>query len=182
MEPFPTATHASGGSAATTLDEIGLEAFVREHHERLTRLAGMVCRDPFDAADAVQAGLEKAWKRRSGLREASALRPWLDRIVVNEAIRIVRRRQSLFGRLFIGPREIPVEPADERAASPDDSADLRAAFDGLKPEQRAALVIHLHLGYSVAETATIVGAPIETVRSRLRLGRERLRQTLGDPR
>lgn len=182
MVSSTSATRASDDSMVTSLDEVGLDSFVREHHDRLSRLAGMVCRDPFDAADAVQAGLELAWKRRDSLREASALRPWLDRIVVNEAIRIARRRRSLLGRLRMGPREIPVEPIDERAASPDDSADLRAAFDGLPADQRAALVLHLHLGYSVAETATIVGAPIETVRSRLRLGRERLRQALGDPR
>ena len=64
----------------------------------------------------------------------------------------------------------------------DASTDLKAAFEALPVDQRAALVLHLHLGYSVAETATIVGAPIETVRSRLRLGRERLRAALGDPR
>lgn len=182
MEPSTAATRASGAGAMTSLDEIGLDAFVREHHDRLARLAGMVCRDPFDAADAVQAGLEQAWKRRGSLREASALRPWLDRIVVNEAIRIDRRRRSLLGRLFTGPREIAMDPADERNGSPEDTADLRAAFDGIPADQRAALVLHLHLGYSVAETATIVGAPVETVRSRLRLGRERLRQALGDPR
>jgi DNA-directed RNA polymerase specialized sigma24 family protein len=38
--------------------------------------------------------------------------------------------------------------------------------------------LHLYAGYSVAETAEIVGAPVETARSRLRLARQRLRMEL----
>jgi DNA-directed RNA polymerase specialized sigma24 family protein len=38
----------------------------------------------------------------------------------------------------------------------------------------------LYAGYTVQETADIVGAPLETVRSRLRLARERLRTVLGE--
>ena len=60
---------------------------------------------------------------------------------------------------------------------------LRIAFDRLSPDQRAALALHLHFGYSIAETAAIVGAPEETVRSRIRLARDRLRRELKeDPR
>jgi RNA polymerase sigma-70 factor (ECF subfamily) len=55
---------------------------------------------------------------------------------------------------------------------------LAKAFATLPPEQRAAVALHLHLGYTVQETADLVGVPIETVRSRLRLARERLRRSL----
>ena len=58
--------------------------------------------------------------------------------------------------------------------------ELRIAYESLPADQRAAVALHLHYGYSVAETADIVGAPVETVRSRLRLGRERIRQALED--
>jgi DNA-directed RNA polymerase specialized sigma24 family protein len=52
----------------------------------------------------------------------------------------------------------------------------------LSPEQRAVVALHLHLGYSVAETADIIAAPEETVRSRLRLARERLRREFEEKR
>jgi len=57
---------------------------------------------------------------------------------------------------------------------------LKAAFASLSPEQRAVVALRLHLGYSVADTAAIVGAPVETVRSRIRLARARLRLELGE--
>jgi DNA-directed RNA polymerase specialized sigma24 family protein len=40
------------------------------------------------------------------------------------------------------------------------------------------VALHLHAGYTVSETAELVGAPIETVRSRLRVAREHLRREL----
>jgi len=52
----------------------------------------------------------------------------------------------------------------------------------LPADQRAVVALHLHLGYSIAETAEVVGAPPETVRSRLRLARQRLRHALGEDR
>ena len=171
------APDAARGSA---LDSAALDAFVREHHERLVRLARLVCLDTSEAADAVQAALEQAWRRRSGLRDAVSLRPWLDRIVVREAIRLDRRRHSPFGRLFGGPTDISPDIADDRATLDPSMVALRVAFEALPADQRAAIALHLNLGYSVAETAELVGAPPETVRSRLRVGRERLRKALED--
>jgi len=44
----------------------------------------------------------------------------------------------------------------------------------------AVVALHLYLGYSIAETADMVGAPLETVRSRLRLAREQMRFQLNE--
>ncbi len=160
------------------LDAATLDVFVREHHDRLVRLARLVCLDASEAGDAVQSGLEQAWRRRRSLRDADALRSWLDRIVVREAIRLDRRRRSPLSRFFGGPREISIGVVDARAAVTPERADLRVAYEALPAEQRAAIALHLHYGYSVAETAEIVGAPVETVRSRLRVAREHLRHAL----
>ena len=159
-----------------------LDSFVRHHHERLVRLARLVSRDPSEAADAVQTALEQAWKRRDALADPAKLRPWLDRIVVREAIRQDSRRHRLLARLHDALGEGSVEPVDPRSGLDHELAALRTAFESLSAEQRAAIALHLHLGYSVAETAQIVEAPVETVRSRLRLGRQRLRDAMREDR
>jgi RNA polymerase sigma-70 factor (ECF subfamily) len=164
----------------TALDALTLDAFVRDHYDRLVRLARLVSLDPNEAGDAVQAGLEQAWRRRGSLRDPVALKAWLDRIVVREAIRIDRRRRSPLARFFGGPREIPADLVDAHAGQASAMTELRIAYDALPALQRAVIALHLHYGYSVAETADIVGAPVETVRSRLRTGRERLRRALED--
>ena len=163
--------------------DAAIAAFVADHYDRLLRLARLVCRDASDAADAVQIGLELAWRRRSTLREDARLRPWLDRIVTREAVRISKGRGSLLSRLFTPRPDVKwIEPTDRHASEPPNYVALRAAYGHLSAEQRAVVALHLHFGYSVAETATLVGAPEETVRSRLRSARQLLRHELEESR
>lgn len=159
-----------------------LADFLTEHYPRLLGLARLVCGDVNDAADAVQVGLEQAWRGRGTFRADAPIRPWLDRIVVREAIRISKSRQSWLGRMLSPSRGVtwidPPAPAGEPAMR----VALQVAFEQLSPEQRAVVALHLHQGYTVAETAAIVSAPEETVRSRLRLARQRLRHELEESR
>jgi RNA polymerase sigma-70 factor (ECF subfamily) len=158
-----------------------LVAFVSDHYDRLIRLAALVCHDVGDVEDAVQTALERAWRSRRTLREQDRMKPWLDRIVVREAIRSGRRRVRFLGRLSSLPREINVEGVgldSARLAAPGSGVDLRIAYESLPAAQRAVVALHLYAGYSVVETAAIVGVPLETARSRLRLARDRLRAQL----
>jgi RNA polymerase sigma-70 factor (ECF subfamily) len=177
---LPPGSAGTGTTMVTPADELTmsppmtaadeLETFVTEHYGRLIRLAGLVCHDLHEAEDAVQAALERAWRRRGTLADPERMRPWLDRIVVNEAIRTKSR-----------PRPTVVDLAATVGPSrADEWAGLREAFRQLSNEQRAVVVLHLYAGYSLADTAELVGAPLETVRSRLRLARQHLRQLLAE--
>jgi RNA polymerase sigma-70 factor (ECF subfamily) len=161
-----SATTAVVGAASDQL-----EAFVSEHYSRLIRLAALVCRSVDEAEDVVQSAFERAWRQREALREPASLRPWLDRIVVREAIRTTHRRLTTVDELFLDRHG--AETTDEMTA-------LRIAFEQLSPDHRAAVVLHIYMGYPVAETAAMLGARTETVRSRLRLARERLRHLLAE--
>lgn len=168
---------------ARAASDTAIAAFVAEHYDRLLRLARLICRDTGDAADAVQIGLEQAWRRRSTLHDEARVRPWLDRIVTREAVRVSKSRRSWLSRILTPRPDVKwIEPADKRASEPPTFVALRAAFQRLSPEQRAVVGLHMHLGYSVIETAAIVGAPEETVRSRLRLAKARLRRELEESR
>jgi RNA polymerase sigma-70 factor (ECF subfamily) len=156
-----------------------LAAFFDADYERMVRLAGLVCHNDVLAEDAVQAAMEQAWRRRSSLRDPDRMRWWLDRIVVREAIRLNRR--PWWSRLTAAHTDehAPLLPDLAGETTPQRLA-LTAAFAALTPEQRAACVLHLHLGYGVAETADLMGAGVETTRSRLRLARRRLRADLSE--
>ena len=164
-------------------DVHALEAFFVAHYDRLIRLAGLVCGDVGSAEDIVQTALERAWRSRQALWPDADLRPWLDRIVVREAARERRSRLTRLSRLIRPPTitEIaqPIPEVVDQAASrfPERSA-VRDALAGLSAAHRAVVVLHLHSGYSVDETALMLGIPRETVRSRLRVAREHLRYAL----
>jgi len=69
------------------------------------------------------------------------------------------------------------EPDPEaRAAKSAKAAIVRALCDELPPSQAEALALHFVLGYTVQEAATLLGAPVETIRSRLRLAKQALRE------
>jgi len=163
----PTATDSSPRPSAAAL-----EPFVAEHYPRLIRLAALVARSVDEAEDAVQAALERAWRNRASLQDEAHLRPWLDRIVVREAARLARARRP----------HIQLIDATEgsRGGHSDDRVALRTAFAELSIDQRASVVLHLYLGYTVSETAELLGIPVETVRSRLRVARDRLRHLLAE--
>jgi RNA polymerase sigma-70 factor, ECF subfamily len=161
-------------SGADVLTDAALTSFVAEHYSRLLGLARLICRDGLDAADAVQVGLEQAWRHRAALQETNRLRAWLDRIVARESVRISVRRQSWLGRLG-GTGVAWRDPRDPAADVTPDMTALRDAFHRLPPNQRAVIALHLHFGYSIAETAELVGAPAETVRTRVRRAKDRLR-------
>ena len=166
--------------------ERDIAEFVAAHYPRLIRLAGLICRDAIDSEDAVQAGLERAWRRRDSLHDPGSLSAWLDRIVVREAIRLGRDNRSLRQRVerLLGDHDDIEIGAARSEADPGSAvtsrATLRHAFESLPAAQRAVVALHLYLGYSIAETADMVGAPLETVRSRLRLAREQMRFQLSE--
>jgi RNA polymerase sigma-70 factor (ECF subfamily) len=166
------ATEPEAVGAVVQLDPaVALHDFVYEHHGRLIRLAALVTRSVDEAEDAVQAAFERAWRHRASLTDPSRLRPWLDRIVVREAIRGARRREHTLAN------ELQV-PLDRDTSH--ETAAVHQALDQLAPGHRAVVVLHLYAGYTVADTAAALKIPIETARSRLRVARDQLRHLLAE--
>ena len=178
IEPMASSTADSAPTEAVSLED-QLVAFFDGHYGRMIRLAGLICHAGTTAEDAVQAAMEQAWRRRRTLREPDRMRWWMDRIVVREAI---RQNQRPWWTRFTEPasdEHAPLLPDPSIQAAPERLA-LAAALRSLRVEQRAACVLHLYAGYSVSETAQLMGASVETTRSRLRLARRRLRAELSE--
>ena len=159
--------------------ETRLIDFFGAHYDRLIRLAALVCHSQSTVEDAVQSALEQAWRRRGTLRNPARLKQWLDQIVVHEAIRVNRR--PWWSRLLSGDDAVERAP-DARADDKAEWISLTVEFRRLPAEQRVALALHLYAGYAIDQTAQLMGAGIETTRSRVRLGRQRLRRELGEER
>jgi RNA polymerase sigma-70 factor (ECF subfamily) len=158
--------------------EAQLTDFFGLHYDRLVRLASLVCHSSATIEDAVQAAMEQAWRRRHTLDDRDRLRPWLDQIVVREAIRLNRR--PWWSRFSHPVDTATLETPDQRTGVDPRWIALSIAFRKLPAEQRAVVALHLYEGYPVDETAALMGSSLETTRSRLRLARRRLRLELGE--
>ena len=163
--------HADGDPAA-------FEILVRRHRDRMWAVALRTLRDPEEAADALQEALVSAYRAAGSFRAESAVTTWLHRIVVNACLDRVRRRQV---RPTVSLPEGTGEPAEprDRIAERDTAMAVEAALGQLSVEQRAAITLVDIEGWSVAETATMLGVAEGTVKSRCARGRARLAILLG---
>ena len=127
-----------------------------------------------DAADAVQEAMLKGWKRRATLRDEALFEAWFTRILVNQcrdAQRRLIRRRRLDAQL---QAEVPPSPAPEGGMA------LLEAVHRLPDKYRLPVLLYYFEGYSQKEIGRIVGATAEQVKTRVRQGREKLRDMLDD--
>ncbi len=133
-----------------------------------------------DVDDVVQEAFVKAWRSLDRFRPDAPFRPWLLRIVVNQTRNTVRgrgRRDALAVRA-LELREGP-DPALEALAA-ERQRTLVAAVRSLRPVEREVVVCRWLLGLSEAETATALGIPAGTAKSRASRALTRLRAELTD--
>jgi RNA polymerase sigma factor (sigma-70 family) len=134
------------------------------------RLAYVITESAAEAEDATQEALVKAWKALHRFRADEPFRPWLLRIVTNEAR---NRRRSAGRRLRLALR------AAAEPVSTDDPDERRAVLDALGrlPEDaRTVLACRYLLGLSEQETATALDIAPGTVKSRTARALDRLRE------
>lgn len=157
------AAHAAG-------DRHAFAELVSRHHGRLYRVARRTCRSAEDASEALQDALLAAHRYAGTVRHDAAIGGWLHRIVVNACRDQLRRTR----------RDSTTLQVDDSYAVPDRTSQVdtalvvRTALMQLPIEQRAALVAVDMQGYSVADTAALLGVAQGTIKSRCSRARARL--------
>jgi RNA polymerase sigma factor (sigma-70 family) len=174
------AEHAAAGD----LDAYG--EIVRRYQGLLVRAAFVVTGSRMEAEDAAQEALVKAYRAIGRFRRGKPLRPWLLRIVTNEAR---NRRRSAGRRAGLQLRATEdrrlsgdAAPSPEAAALESESRlRLLAAVNGLGEGERLAVAYRYFLGLDEAEAAKALGVARGTVKSRLSRALRRLRAQLEEP-
>jgi RNA polymerase sigma factor (sigma-70 family) len=164
-------------------DDGAFAELVRPHEEVAFRLAYVIAGSAAEAEDAVQDALVKAWRALGRFRRGSPFRPWLLRIVANEAR---NRRRSSGRRAALALRAAREVGSADAAPSPetavlaaDERARLLAALDGLPEDARVVLACRFLLDLSEAETAAALDVRPGTVKSRTARALDRLREAYG---
>jgi RNA polymerase sigma factor (sigma-70 family) len=156
---------------------------VKRYGQIAFRVAWLVTRDRGEADDAAQEAFEKAYYALPRFRPDSPFRPWLLRIVANEArnrVRSTRRRQGLALRTAAVSDGDAVPSPETAALAREDQEVLISALNRVSPPDREVIGYRYLLSLSESETAEVLGVRLGTVKSRLSRAMARLRVVLED--
>ena len=185
-----------GNLEATVAIELQLE----EYRSELTAFCYRMLGSPFEAEDAVQETMLRAWRSADRFEGRASLRSWLYRIATNVCMDLLSSRQKRARPMDLGPSREPVEanlntlpevtwlePIPDGVAVPEDGdpaevAEARetirlafvAALQHLPPRQRAVLILCEVLRWKASEVAELLDASVASVNSALQRARATL--------
>ena len=185
-----------GEAAVSTATDLGE---LEQYRSQLTSYCYRMLGSPFDAEDAVQDALVRAWRSRDRFEGRSALRSWLYRIATNVCLDMIKSRQRRIRPMALGPAQEPIEknlnirpeatwlePIPIQLVAPDpDPADvaiekesirlaLVAAMQHLPAKQRAVLILREVLRLEASEVAQLLDTTVQSVNSALQRARATL--------
>lgn len=151
------------------------ELFIR-YQRPLYRLARFTTHSPEDAGDALQDAMLSAHCAAATFRDGSSVSSWLHRIVLNACLDRLRRRKA-HPTTPLNDDDWPVRDATSQV---DTAIVVERALMRLPVEQRAAVVAVDMQGFSIAETARMLGVAEGTVKSRCARARAKLARLLAE--
>src|SRR5581483_855530 len=102
-------TRTMGGvEASPTVAPAELEQALEEHRRELTGYCYRMLASPFEAEDAVQETMLRAWKSLDGFEGRASLRSWLYRIATNACLDMLGGRERRVRPMDLGPSREPV--------------------------------------------------------------------------
>jgi RNA polymerase sigma factor (sigma-70 family) len=166
-------------------DAVAYEELVHRYQGIAIRIGYLIAGDAAEAEDATQEGFVKAYRALGRFRAGEPFRPWLLRIVANEAR---NRRRSSGRRAALALRAAAQDPSGEAAPSPEgallaqeERTALLAAVNDLREDDRLVIACRYFLELSEQETAAALGIRHGTVKSRTSRALARLRTQIGAP-
>lgn len=153
---------------------------VRRYQQVAFRVAFLVTGSATDAEDAAQNGFIKAFGALSRFDRARPFRPWLLRVVANEARNGVRSRiRYEDARLTLSLQPKPtIESPEDSIVADESKRILLRTLNGMKEIDRMVLACRYLLDLSEAETAHVLDCRVGTVKSRTARALRRLRVEL----
>jgi RNA polymerase sigma-70 factor (ECF subfamily) len=169
---------------AADADEDALSELYDRYQALMYGIAMRITNDAALAQDAVQEAFVGVWRNSAKYVSGRAsVRTWILSITHHRAIDIVRRRRATttLPETDTVDAALTVPDVWPEVARAFDGEAVRGAIGGLPQIQREAIELAYFEGLTQVENASRTGAPLGTVKSRVRLGLQQLRRQLEEP-
>ncbi|AWE08478.1 RNA polymerase subunit sigma-24 [Lysinibacillus sp. 2017] len=157
-----------------------LEQFIREHGEELLRLAYTYVKSREAAEDVVQDVLLKAYEQREQFRGGSTYRTYLYRMTINRSYDYLRSWSykntvltNKIQQIFQGTKS-----AEQQVLTQSDNRLLGQAVLDLPVKYREIIILYYYKELKIDEIANLLSCSDNTVKTRLKRGREKLKDNL----
>lgn len=157
-----------------------LEQFIREHGEELLRLAYTYVKSREAAEDVVQDVLLKAYEQREQFRGGSTYRTYLYRMTINRSYDYLRSWSykntvltNKIQQIFQGTKS-----AEQQVLTQSDNRLLGQAVLDLPVKYREIIILYYYKELKIDEIANLLSCSDNTVKTRLKRGREKLKNLL----
>jgi RNA polymerase sigma-70 factor (ECF subfamily) len=177
------------------------ESQLEQYRAELTAYCYRMLASPFEAEDAVQETMLRAWRNIDSFEGRASLRSWLYRIATNVCLDMLAGRERRARPMDLGPAQEPIEsnlhtlpettwiqPVPDSLVAEGDPADVAvsretirlafvAALQHLPPRQRAVLILCEVLRWKASEVAELLETSVASVNSALQRARTTLEAT-----
>lgn len=158
-------------------DRAAFEELYNRYADQALRVAMAVTKDKMSAADAVQEAFIRVYKNIDSFDKGKDFKPWFYRILINECNRLLSRNSKtiLISDFF----ESDVDNSRYDDYNFQEYETLYKAVNKLNDINRIPIILKYLRGFTESEIAQILDVNINTVKSRLFKGREKLKKYLG---
>lgn len=163
--------------AVRTGDREAFNLLVERETTAVYRACLRILGRPHDAEDVTQESFVAAYRGIGGFRGEGSLRGWLLRIATRQSFRRLTRRRPTADLDAVGEPALADAASDpvRIVAAAEARDEIREAVTGLPEPYREVVALRFFAELSLAEVAEATGRPINTVKTQLRRGLERLR-------
>lgn len=144
------------------------EKLILGHKLLMYRVAKTILMNDEDCADAMQEAIIKAYQKIDTLREPAYFKSWLCRIVLNECYQLLRQKKNVVNM------EEWLEPQIMEAGY--EEFEVEQMLCKLSEDQSQLLKLFHIEGMSILELSQVYGVPENTIKTRLRRAREKMRE------
>lgn len=177
-------------------DSMAFDELYQRHSQVVFNLITRIVKDSAAADDILQESFWQAWKKAGDYRGTGAGAAWLYRIARNKSLDLVRKRKRAWiseGAERVLDEDSPLPVAESALVSSSvggaslverevsqhlDREQLRDALASIPDEQRACLELAYFEGYSQSQISKELDVPLGTVKTRVRIGLEKLEHIL----